>query len=286
MAEPGLQLEQRHRLLRVVQLSSDRRASAMAGDSAPRIFSRDTRLLAQCGNERLVQVARWDWAAAEAEGERDRFGGLGIDEERLCWALGLPGSDRIANQRIHGLGVASAGLVRWYVQQAGGTVVRQMVLGRSWGSTRSLPTNTADAKPYELVAAESGEQPGDDERPYQGQRIPARRWEVVSIEVNACPEQLGPDVVGDESRLWTDLGLYGARGSKNAIRVEPPGAPAPFLRVAKNSADGSEQADLVVRRDRLATRSEVPTARCTQIADGEVVDGGDVGEADLTVPIV
>ena len=105
-----------------------------------------------------------------------------------------------------------------------------MALGSGWRAIRLLPADAADAKPYKLVATESGEQPGDDQRPYQGQRIPAGRWEILSVEVDTCPEELGPNVIGDESWLWPNLSFDGARDGEDAIRIKPPSTPALFPR--------------------------------------------------------
>src|SRR4051794_38712563 len=122
MAEPGLELEQGHRLLCVVQLGSDGGTRPVAGDASARIFSRDAGLLAQRWDERLVHVA-WRYSAStKTEKHRYRLGRLGIDEERLRWPLRLPQGNGLADQRVHRLGVAGAGLVRRHVQQARGVV--------------------------------------------------------------------------------------------------------------------------------------------------------------------
>src|SRR5436190_16977178 len=112
MAEPGLQFEQGHGLLGVVQLRGDGRARTMAGDASTRVLSRDSGLLAQRGNQRCVEIAWWYRTSAEAEEQRHGLGGLGIDVERLRGAFHLPGDNRIADQWIDGFGVAGTGLVR------------------------------------------------------------------------------------------------------------------------------------------------------------------------------
>ncbi len=101
MAEPGLQLEQGHRLLRVVQLGGDGGSGTVAGNASARILSLHTGFLAERRDQRLVQIARRDRSSAEAEEQRNGFGGFGINGVGLRWALGLPGNNRIANQRIH-----------------------------------------------------------------------------------------------------------------------------------------------------------------------------------------
>src|SRR6266542_4911433 len=122
MAEPSLEIEQGHRLLRVVQLCSDGGTRPVAGHTSARILLRDAGLLAQRWDERLVQVA-WRYSAStKTEKHRYRLGRLGIYEERLRWPLRLPQGNGLADQRIHGLGVAGAGLVRRRVQQARGVV--------------------------------------------------------------------------------------------------------------------------------------------------------------------
>ena len=122
MTKPCLQLEQSHRLLGVVELRGDGRASPVAGDASTRVLSWHTGFVAERRNQRRVQIAWWYRTSAEAEQKRNGLGGLGVDVEGLRRTLCLPGCDRVTDQRIHRLGVARTSLVRWHVQQAGSVV--------------------------------------------------------------------------------------------------------------------------------------------------------------------
>jgi hypothetical protein len=67
MSEPGLQLEQRHRFLGVVELAGDGGPGPVAGDVAPDIGGGDACLAAEQGNDRVVDVVLVDPAGPGGE---------------------------------------------------------------------------------------------------------------------------------------------------------------------------------------------------------------------------
>ena len=60
MAQPSLKLEQRHRLLRIVELAGDGGSSPVAGDVAADVSGRHARLGAECRDDANVQVLSAD----------------------------------------------------------------------------------------------------------------------------------------------------------------------------------------------------------------------------------
>ena len=73
VAEPGLELEQGHRLLGVVELAGDRGACPVAGDAAPGIGSGDAGLAAQRRDDRRVD-GRHVLGAGRATGRQAAHG--------------------------------------------------------------------------------------------------------------------------------------------------------------------------------------------------------------------
>jgi len=78
MAEPGLQLEQRHRFLGVVELGGDRGAGPVAGDVPADVGGRDCGLAAERGDDRGVDVGLGQAFRAMREQEVDVLGGLAV----------------------------------------------------------------------------------------------------------------------------------------------------------------------------------------------------------------
>ena len=78
-----------------------------------------------------------------AEQHRNLLGRLGIYKGWLRWPLRLPDGNVLADQRIHRLGVAGAGLVRRHIQQARGVVAWDVRVRGSWSSVGSLPADAA-----------------------------------------------------------------------------------------------------------------------------------------------
>src|SRR5207244_7700811 len=129
MPQPGLQLEQRHWLLGVVELAGDRGPSAMAGDPPARIFHRYAAFTAQQRNQGFVEVEWRQCTTTPGEQQRDALASLAIDEEWLWPALLLPIGNDVADERINRFGVTASGLVCRHVKQAGRGTTRRVVDG-------------------------------------------------------------------------------------------------------------------------------------------------------------
>src|ERR1051326_3678914 len=100
MAQPGLELEQRHRLFCIEQLRRDRGSSPVARDVASGISERNACLAAQERDQRSVEILRWDGLTAETEQHRNGLTGLTIEEMRLNRSMLLPRADCLADERI------------------------------------------------------------------------------------------------------------------------------------------------------------------------------------------
>lgn len=107
VSEPGLQLEQGHRFLGVVELAGDRGPGPVAGDVPADVGGRDAGLAAEHGDDRVVDVGRGYSPGPEAEQQVHLLGGPGVDERGLGWPDGLPGVDGLAEDRVDGLGDSS-----------------------------------------------------------------------------------------------------------------------------------------------------------------------------------
>src|SRR2546428_8534723 len=166
MPKPGLEFEQGHRFFGVEQLGDDGGSCSMAGDAAASILERHACFAAQEWNQRSIEVLRWNRLTAETEEHRNGLTGLSIEEVRLHWTLPLPCVHSVTDQRIDRLCEGRSGLIRRHVEQACGSVTGHM-LGRSgWARIPSLPPDASDTQPHEFIAAESGKEPGQCQRPH------------------------------------------------------------------------------------------------------------------------
>src|SRR6266498_1864450 len=104
MAQPSLQLEERHWFLGVVQLAGDRRACAVAGYSTTCILERQSGFAAQQRDECLIEVARLERLPTEAEEDRHPLTSFSIDRQRLVRSKRLPGTNGLAQEWIDGFG--------------------------------------------------------------------------------------------------------------------------------------------------------------------------------------
>ena len=91
--EPGLQLEQGHRLLGVVELAGDRGAGPVAGDVAADVGGRDAGFGAERRDDRAVDVGLGDRVRADGEEQVDVLAGLAVQPR------GLGGPQRPARLR-------------------------------------------------------------------------------------------------------------------------------------------------------------------------------------------
>ena len=118
VAEPGLQLEQRHRLLGVVELAGDRGPGPVAGDVPADVGGGNAGLAAEHRDDRVIDVGGGDLPGPEGEQQVDELAGAAVGELRLGGADGLPGVEGLAQDRVDRLGERGAGLVGRHVQQA------------------------------------------------------------------------------------------------------------------------------------------------------------------------
>src|SRR6266513_4994163 len=100
MPEPGVELEERHWLLRIEQLSGDGGSSPVAGNPSSSIVEWHACLPTQERNQCSVEVLRWNRLTAKTEEHGDGLTGLSIGEIGLDWTHLLPGSDGLADERI------------------------------------------------------------------------------------------------------------------------------------------------------------------------------------------
>jgi hypothetical protein len=178
MPQPGLQLEQRHRLLGVVELGRDRGPGAVARDLPADVGGGDS-----------------------------------------------------------GLGERRAGLVDGNVQEADHVPGEDPVAVAGDGRSVVLPADAADAQPGDLVVPLAGEQPGEADRAdhLEGMDSAVGAGQVGGLQVEPCPQQLGPDVVGDHTGVRPEQGAQAARGSQGRGRVEPAGIHSHSCRSWKNA---------------------------------------------------
>src|ERR1700682_6301228 len=97
---------------------------------------------------------------------------------------------------------------------------------------------------------------------------------VAVLQVEARPQQFGPDIVGDDAWVGADQSADGARGGQRAGGIEPSGDPAPLLAVAEEVARPGEQAALRARHQRLADAVSQGVVGLGVGADGPAVGGG------------
>ena len=127
MPEPGLELEERERLLGVEELGGDGRASPMAGNRPARIALRDARLSAEGGDQAVIQEVLPHAAPTAGEEDVDHVAGLRIEQRRLPGTLPLPGADRLAHEGVDRLGERRARLLHRDVEEADGALGQHLV---------------------------------------------------------------------------------------------------------------------------------------------------------------
>jgi hypothetical protein len=104
-------------------------------------------------------------------------------------------------------------------------------------------------EPEDLVDAQPGEQPQQRDGADELERIPrgagcawgAVLGQVVLAEVQPSPHQFGPHLLGDHARVGADQRRDRSGDPERAARVKPSLDPLPFLQVAEERSDRSEQ---------------------------------------------
>jgi len=172
--------------------------------------------------------------------------GLDVYKLRLVRAYMFPLLDGLTSREVQRLLEGDRGLVHRNAQHA---ALRRWIASFS----QALAANTSHAQTTNLVGAKPGKQPDEHHGTDHGERIlilmaavngRVTSWQVVLRQVQACPEELCPNVVGDDAWIWADLRTDAARGGKRSERIEPHLAPLPFLAIAEERSKSLELANL------------------------------------------
>ena len=152
-----------------------------------------------------------------------------------------------------------------------------------------LPADAAETEPGDFVAALATEQPGEGDRADHVDRVSAGpAGQIVGVEVEAGPEEFGPQIVGDHPRIGSLQGPDAARSFQCSCGVEPARDPVPVLDVAEEGAGDANVSAFRLGRQRLSqliAAAVAPGVRLDVIADTQAVDRGDPGRAGLAGPV-
>src|SRR5512145_2985410 len=154
MAEPCLQLEQRHGIAAVEELAGNSGKRTVARDGTAHVAGVHAVLAAEHRDDRLVDHLPAHGTCSMREEQLDLLASLAVDTPRLRQPNGLPCLYGLAHLRIDGLGEVGPGLVDRDIKHADGS-------GRRI-SYRLLPPHAADAETADLITSQAGEEP--DER--------------------------------------------------------------------------------------------------------------------------
>ena len=259
MPEPGLQLEQRHRVLGVVELGGDRRPGAVAGDRAADVLARDAGLAAQQRDQHPVDVVRAELRAAEAEQHVDQLAGLAVGELRVRGPGLLPRVDRVADERVDRLGERGRGLVGRHVEQT-------HPLGSSPGSVcccqRIAPTRRRMISSVRSPEnSHSSAIARTSSSGYHGVPVPPR----LACNGRSSPVRFSPAHISfahTSSAITRGSGPISARDRagqrERAPRVEPALDPLPLLDVVEEPARRPDQM-------RLRARQQLPAGPAAHV---------------------
>ena len=151
-----------------------------------------------------------------------------------------------------------------------------------------MPAHAPDSQPDDLVAAESTEQPGKYQCSEQlDGMLAADRVgvDVAVLQVEARPQQFGPDVIGDHAWVRTDESADAARSGQRASGIEPSGR--------TNPTPGSPGRTGVPRYRLLFVRGINGSPKTILqgvvilgvVANAQAVDGGNPSRAQLSRPL-
>ena len=188
----------------------------------------------------LLTKGRGDSASAEGEQQVDSLACAAVEKLRLGGAHRLPDVGSLAENRVDRLGERGAGLVRRNIEQADRITHQDLIGVAGEGFVVVLPANAADPQAGDLVAALPGEQPGQRDCANQFEWIEVagpRLREIDPRQIQPCPKQFGPDLVGDHPRVRAEQCGDAARSGQRPPRVETPWQPFPFLTVGEEPAD-------------------------------------------------
>jgi hypothetical protein len=128
----------------------------VAGDAASDVDGRDTCLVAEHRDDRVIDVGQGDSASAEGEQQVDSLACAAVEKLRLGGAHRLPDVEGLAEDRVDRLGERGAGLVRRNIEQADRITHQDLIGVTGEGFVVVLPANAADPQAGDLVAALPG----------------------------------------------------------------------------------------------------------------------------------
>src|SRR4029453_9813124 len=109
------------------------------------------------------------------------------------------------------------------IEQTDRVVGQYLILGAGNVDIVLLPANAPHPQPDDLVATQPAEQPGQHQGAEQFDRVFAANRvgvDVGVLEIEAGPQQLGPDVIGDDTGIRTDQGPDAAGSGQRPGPVE------------------------------------------------------------------
>src|SRR6266540_5646541 len=112
-------------------------------------------------------------------------------------------------------------------------------------------------------------------------RVPC---EIAFFEVEASPEQLGPNVIGNDPWFWTDKRAETTRRSERSPRVEAAGNPFPLLNVTEECADRGEVMRFSSGRERLAGSALVFIVNLCPLPNGHPANEPDPLRCEFASP--
>ena len=74
---------------------------------------------------------------------------------------------------------------------------------------------------------------------------------IVRREIQSGPDELGPDIIRNDPRIWSDLGKHALGCDKATNRIEAPGNHLPLLQVAEKDTKHREMAGVSAGGKRL-----------------------------------
>jgi hypothetical protein len=139
-----------------------------------------------------------------------------------------------------------------HIQEADGVRLGpQLLCPLGTAPLRALPADTPEAQAGNFIAAQAREEPHQGERPDQLHRIelPADvRRQIRGLQVEPCPQQLGPEVVRNDAGVRPNERADTPRRRQGTDGIEAARDPLPLLAVMKEGADRHDVARLRARR--------------------------------------
>lgn len=173
-----------------------------------------------------------------------------------------------------------------YVQQTDGVVDQNIGVAGDRAPV-VLPADVAGAQPDDLIGALAGEKPGQCDRAdqFNGVEGPGLgHWQVRLGQVQSGPQELGPDLVGDHTRVRAEECTDAARGGRHPVGVETARQPLPLLTVHEEPAQRGDSPGLGRSLQRLAELSPQPDSALDMVSHAHPVQRRDPRRARLPSP--